>query len=61
MLGAAQLFDGDRGGRTLAQSYCHLKDQGAAVCHRAVVVRDDVGEGSGRQFCGELDNGELEQ
>jgi hypothetical protein len=61
MLGAAQLFDGERGGRTLAQFYRHLKDQDAAVCRRAAVVRDDVGEGIGRWFCGELDNGELEQ
>ena len=61
MLGAAQLFDGERGGRTLAQFYRHLKDQDAAVRHRAVVVRDDVGEGIGRRFCYGLCDGELEQ
>eukprot|EP00957_Ditylum_brightwellii_P097432 7420863-Ditylum_brightwellii.AAC.1 len=61
MLGAAQLFDGERDGRTLAQFYRHLKDQDTAVHRRAAVVRDDMGEGIGRRFCGELDNGELEQ
>eukprot|EP00957_Ditylum_brightwellii_P075399 5730170-Ditylum_brightwellii.AAC.1 len=61
MLGAAQLFDGEKGSKTLAQFYRHLKDQDAAVSRRAAIVRDNVGEGIGRRFCGELDDGELEQ
>eukprot|EP00957_Ditylum_brightwellii_P150243 11441717-Ditylum_brightwellii.AAC.1 len=61
MLGAAQLFDGERGSRTLAQFYCHLKDQDAAVCRREVVVRDDVGKGIERWFCDGLHDGDAEQ
>eukprot|EP00957_Ditylum_brightwellii_P082323 6259782-Ditylum_brightwellii.AAC.1 len=61
MLGAAQLFDGERSGRTLAQLYHHLKDQDAAVCRRAVAVRDDVEKGIGGRFHNGLDNRELEQ